>query len=221
MHVSEYFDRLYRDSDRYWWQGKERHATDPDLHPRSLLTQQTLRLLKNLPPGRALDLGAGEGPDAIRLAMLGYSVDAVEISSVAAEKITRFAEEENVSSLVRVTIADLESYTPAGEYDIIICNGVLHYIKNKTRVVTKMQSATRKGGLNVVSLWSTYTTVPEFHNSVPVYCDDEDGVVVKLYSEWEKELLYFERDKPESAHSDLPPHRHSHIKFIARRPAWP
>jgi SAM-dependent methyltransferase len=217
MRVSEYFDRLYRDSDRYWWQGKGRYETDPDLHPRSLLTQQTLRLLKNAPRGRALDLGAGEGPDAIRLAMLGYSVDAVEISSVAAEKIARFAEEEGVSSLVHVTTADIDSYTPAEEYDIIICNGVLHYIQNKVRVVIKMQAATRKGGLNVVSLWSNYSRVPEYHNSVPVYCDDENGVVVELYSKWEKELLYFERDKLESSHSDLPPHRHSHIKFIARR----
>lgn len=219
MRVSEYFDILYRDNDRYWWQGAERCATDPDLYPRSLLTQQTLRLLKNVPPGRALDIGAGEGPDAIRLAMLGYSVDAIEISSVAAEKITRLAEEEDVSSLINVTIADIERYKLTEEYDIIICNGVLHYIENKVQVVAKMQAATRKKGLNVVSLWSTYSMVPGWHNSVPAYCDDEDGVVVKMYSKWEKELLYFERDKLESAHSDLPPHRHSHIKFIARSPA--
>jgi hypothetical protein len=80
-----------------------------------------------------------------------------------------------------------------------------------------MQAATRSGGINVASLWSTYTGVPECHNSVPVFCDDENGIVVKLYGSWEKQLLYFERDKAEASHSDLPPHRHSHIKIIARR----
>lgn len=219
MRVEEYFDNLYRSSDRYWWQGEDRLAVDPDLYPRSLLTQQTLRLLRGMPPGRALDLGAGEGSDSIRLAMLRYSVDAVEISRVAAAKISRFAAEADVSSLVRVAVADVETYVPVGQYDVVICNGVLHYIEDKTRVISEMQKATRKGGLNVISLWSTYTGVPECHNSVPVFCDDENGIVVKLYNSWHKELLYFERDKAEGAHSDLPPHRHSHIKIIARRVA--
>lgn len=217
MRVGEYFDGVYSSSDRYWWHGEDRHSTDPDLYPRSLLTQQTLRILKRQPPGRALDLGAGEGPDSIRLALLGYRVDAVEISGVAVAKIKRFARKSGVSSLVHAVEADVESYTPAGQYDVVICNGVLHYIEDKASVIAKMQNVTPAGGLNIISVWSTFTPVPECHNSVPVYCDDEHGIVVKLYGSWEKELLYFERDKAESSHTDLPPHRHSHIKIIARR----
>ena len=217
MRVAEYFDDVYSGNDRYWWQGEDRYSTDPDLYPRSLLTQQTLRILKERSSGRALDLGAGEGTDAIRLALLGYSVDAVEISGVAARKIARFAAERGVSSLVRADVADIEGYLPSEEYDVVICNGVLHYIEDKPRVISMMQAATRVGGINVASLWSTYTDVPECHNSVPVFCDDENGIVVKLYGSWEKRLLYFERDKAEASHSDLPPHRHSHIKIIARR----
>lgn len=219
MRVRDYFDDVYGGSDRYWWQGEDRYSTDPDFYPRSLLTQQTLRILREQPSGQALDLGAGEGTDAIRLALLGYHVDAVEISRVAAMKISRFAGEQGVSSLVQVQLADIGSYTPTEEYDVVICNGVLHYIEDKAKVIAMMQNATREGGLNVLSLWSTYTDVPECHNSVPAFCDDENGIVVKLYSLWEKQLLYFERDKAETAHSDLPPHRHSHIKIIARRRA--
>jgi SAM-dependent methyltransferase len=217
MRVVEYFDDVYRGSYRYWWQGEDRYSTDPDHYPRSLLTRQTLRILREHPSGRALDLGAGEGTDAIRLALLGYTVDAVEISQVAAMKISRFAAEKGVSSLVRVDVADIEGYIPSEEYDVVICNGVLHYVEDKSRVISMMQAATRSGGINVASLWSTYTGVPECHNSVPVFCDDENGIVVKLYGSWEKQLLYFERDKAEASHSDLPPHRHSHIKIIARR----
>ena len=43
--------------------------------------------LRTRPAGRVLDLGAGEGIDAIRLARLGYEVDAVEGSVIGAEKI--------------------------------------------------------------------------------------------------------------------------------------
>lgn len=217
LQVDEYFDKLYRDHDRYWWQGENRYATDASSYPYSLLTQQTLRLLNGGPPGRALDLGAGEGSDAIRLAILKYEVDAIEISKVAAEKIMAFADHAGVGSRVRVAVADAQSFIPDGRYDVVICNGLLHYVEDKVRVINRMQQATNVGGLNVIALWSNYTDVPKRHNSIPVFCDDEHGIVTSLYGNWSKELLYFERDKMESSHSDLPAHRHSHIKLIARR----
>jgi SAM-dependent methyltransferase len=216
--VAAYFDELYSAHERYWWRAQERYSPSPDAYPGSLITQQTLRLIKGRPPGRALDLGAGEGSDAIRLALLGYHVDAVEISSVAAAKIRAFAAAAGAGAQVNVTVADVAEFTPAAGYDVVICNGVLHYVQAKEAVVTAMQQATVAGGLNVVSLWSSYSRVPDCHDRVPAMCDDEDGLVVKLYQCWPKELLYFERNKLETSHDDLPPHTHSHIKLIARRP---
>jgi SAM-dependent methyltransferase len=217
MRVAEYFNSVYRSDDRYWWREDVRYATNPDAHPHSLLAQQTLRLLAGKPAGRALDLGAGEGADSIRLALLGYVVDAVDISEVAADKLRRYADDAGVGARVRVTVSDVESYEPSGKYDVVICNGLLHYVEDKTPVIIRMQEATRLSGCNVISLWSDFTPVPRCHNAVPVHLDKEDGEVVKLYNAWPKELMYFERDKAESSHSDLPPHRHSHIKLIASR----
>ena len=58
----------------------------------------------------------------------------------------------------------------------------------------------------------------ECHEFVPVYRDDGGRRRYQPLKGWPKEFIYFERDKPEAAHSDLPAHRHSHIKFIARKP---
>jgi tellurite methyltransferase len=215
MQVSELFDMLYRTYARYWWLDKNRYAANPDSYPHSLLTQLTLRLLACEPPGRVLDLGAGEGTDSIRLALLGYEVDAVDISNVAAAKICQFADEAGVK--VNVAAADVSAYEPGGLYDVIICNGVLHYLECKESVIRRMQDATKPGGINVVSLWSSYTPVPECHNGVPSFPDDEDGVVSKLYQGWSEELFYVERDKIDTSHVDLPQHSHSHIKLIARK----
>jgi SAM-dependent methyltransferase len=168
------------------------------------------------PQGRALDIGAGEGADAIRLALLGYAVEVVELSAVAAAKIEHFARQADVK--INVTVADAQQYHPDGLYDVILCNGVLHYIEDKDGLISCIQDATRPGGINVVSLWSDYTPVPDCHEFVPVYSDAEDGVVTSRYKAWPKEFIYFERDKLEASHSDLPPHRHSHIKFIAKKP---
>jgi 2-polyprenyl-3-methyl-5-hydroxy-6-metoxy-1,4-benzoquinol methylase len=216
MEVAQFFDTAYRQNDRYWWQSDLRYSVNPLDHRTSLLTQALLRLIVHRPPGRALDLGAGEGTDAIRLARLGYQVDALDISFVAAEKIAKFASAEGLSHMVSVHQMDAVDFSPKGPYDIIIGNGLLHYVEKKEQVIGLMREATVPGGLNVLSLWSTYTPLPSCHDIVPVYADEEDGIVTKLYADWHAELLYLERDKTEFAHSDLPPHRHSHIKLIAR-----
>jgi tellurite methyltransferase len=217
ININDFFDELYRSEYRYWWRDDEDpYATDPSHYPTSLLTQMTLRTLAGQPPGRALDLGAGEGADSIRLARLGYTVEAVEISKVAADKISMFAEQADVP--VRVEVADLVAYEPDGHFDVVICNGVLQYIADKKPVVERMQQATRRGGINVISLWSSYSPVPECHACVPVYCDAEDGTVSRLYRDWIKIIRYFERDKPERSHAGMPTHTHSHIKMITRKP---
>jgi SAM-dependent methyltransferase len=215
--VSDYFDRCYSANDRFWWRRyKNRYSTDPDDYPLSLLTQATLRLIKDLPPGRALDLGAGEGADSIRLARRGYEVTAVEISSVGADKIRQFADRAGV--VVKVENADIVDYVPGGEFELIICNGVLHYIEHKEPVMARMQNATRRGGLNVISLWSNFTPVPECHKTITAFCDDEQGIVTRQYQHWPKELLYFDRDKTDMAHPAEQEHSHSHIKLIVRKP---
>jgi|SRR5271170_4263812 len=219
MRVSEYFDDVYYHHERYWWREPGRYDLDPNAYPYSLLTQLTLRLLDRRPQvGRALDLGAGEGTDAIRLARLGYEVDAVEISEIAAKKIRDFAQEVNVNAKVRVFAKDILDFRPDGLYDVVICNGVLHYVEDKKAVISLMRDVTTEGGINVVSLWSTYTPVPECHEIVPVYCDDEDGLVTSSYRDWATEFIYFERNKAETSHSDMPDHSHSHLKLIATKP---
>ncbi|WP_345152704.1 class I SAM-dependent methyltransferase [Nonomuraea rubra] len=52
----------------------------------------------DLPPGTALDLGSGEGGDAIWLARKGWRVTAADISGVALRRAARHAEEAGVAS---------------------------------------------------------------------------------------------------------------------------
>jgi SAM-dependent methyltransferase len=63
------------------------------------------RELGDLPPGRALDLAAGEGRNARWLASLGWDVEAVEFSPAAIEKGRALAEAEQLA--VRWRLADL------------------------------------------------------------------------------------------------------------------
>ena len=162
--VRELFDELYAPAERYWWRTDNRYETSPEAFPQSLIARETLRYIGRVgvpQDGRALDLGAGEGADAIRLALLGYRVTAVDISEMGRQKILRFAREANVT--IEVMRADVNRYLPIGEFDVILCNGVLQYIEDKAPVIERMQEATRPGGINVVSVWSTFLPVPEPH----------------------------------------------------------
>lgn len=216
MDVAEFFDVAYGATGRYWWKVPQRYAVNPDDHPASLMTQFILRYVAGRMPGRALDLGSGEGADAIRLALMGWTVDAVEISAVGAEKIRRFARDAGAD--VNVFDADASTYESSVAYDLVICNGLLHYVRDKARLVRRMQNMTAPGGCNAVSAWSTFSPVPECHRLVPTFPDDEDGVITDAYRDWEKTLLYCERERLESAHGEMERHVHSFIKLVAVKP---
>ena len=71
----------------------------------------------NLPPGRALDLGCGEGGDALWLAERGWSVTAVDISPTALSRARAEAERRGVT--VDWVEQDLADPLPVGTYDLV------------------------------------------------------------------------------------------------------
>lgn len=77
--------------------------------------------VNGLAPGRALDLGAGEGRNALWLAESGWKVEAVELSDVAVEKARQLAIGRGVSDNVEFTVADLRNYKPGRMvYDLVV-----------------------------------------------------------------------------------------------------
>lgn len=75
--------------------------------------------LAGLAPGRALDLGAGEGRNAIWLAEQGWQVTAVDFSTVGLAKGAKLAESRGVS--IDWVEADLLEYRPVADaYDLVL-----------------------------------------------------------------------------------------------------
>ena len=75
-------------------------------------------LLAPLPPGRAVDLGAGEGRHALWLTERGWEVTAVDFSAAGLARGRRLAEERGLD--VRWEVADVTAWQPAEPVDLIL-----------------------------------------------------------------------------------------------------
>ncbi len=72
-------------------------------------------------PGRALDLGCGEGRNTLWFAKLGWKAEGVDFSAVAIEKARSLANQQGLDA--RFTVADITSYEPEKEaYEsVVVC----------------------------------------------------------------------------------------------------
>jgi len=86
------------------------------MHPNQFVAEQ----LAGLPPGRALDLAAGEGRNSVWLAERGWSVTAVDFSRVGLDKGRTLAAARGVGEVDWV-VADLSEYEPArAAFDLVL-----------------------------------------------------------------------------------------------------
>ncbi|MCS0636531.1 class I SAM-dependent methyltransferase [Streptomyces sp. LP05-1] len=107
---ADYWDERYAGRDRVW-SGR----------PNATLVAE----ITGLTPGHALDLGCGEGGDALWLARQGWRVTAADISGVALERGARQAAEEGLADLIEWQRHDLAVSFPEGRYDLVT-SGFLH-----------------------------------------------------------------------------------------------
>ena len=102
-----------------------------------------------LDPGTALEVGCGEGADAIWLAARGWHVTAVDVSTVALERAARMAVEAGVEMAGRIgwQQADILAWTPpARQFDLVTA----HYIHvpsvEREALHRRLAEAVRPGG---------------------------------------------------------------------------
>jgi SAM-dependent methyltransferase len=103
--------------------------------------------LAGLTPGRALDLAAGEGRNAIWLAELGWSVTAVDFSRVGLDKGRRLAAARRVEGRVNWVVADLDDYQPAGAaFDLVMIAYFQVGAELRAKVLARAAAALVPGG---------------------------------------------------------------------------
>lgn len=75
--------------------------------------------VSGLTPGTALDLGCGEGGDALWLADAGWMVTAVDISAIALAVCAAAASARSLADRITWEQADLAEWQPSIEFDLV------------------------------------------------------------------------------------------------------
>ena len=93
------------------WAEHDEHPWRPG--PDALLPPE----VEGIAPGRSLDIGCGEGNNAIWLAKQGWRATGIDFAGAAIERARRHAAEQGVA--VRFTVADATSYDPREAFDLV------------------------------------------------------------------------------------------------------
>ena len=163
---------------------------------------------------RILDVGCGEGQNAIYLAKQGYHVDAFDLSEHGIAKVNDRCEVSGVK--LNAFIADLTEYEFEHNYDAIMSFGTLHFVcKNDwKKFINEAKKHINDGGIHIIQLFTD--VVPASEDIAPFAIGlAKDEEIKELYDDWE--ILQFKSYVFEDEHPGIPKHLHASNKIVVRK----
>jgi SAM-dependent methyltransferase len=172
---------------------------------------QLVREAGGLHPGKALELGCGEGADAIWLARQGWFVTAVDVSAVALERahsheLAELARESvnasngDIQSRITWQLADLTQWQPDASYDLVTSQ-FLHSRELDWRIPLRTAASAVKPGGTLLIVGHHPDRLPpwgnDHHNHLDMFYTGDD-LVRELGldgPEWQLEVLT-SRERP-------------------------
>lgn len=117
------------------------------------LCYEIMKLRPPVKPYRVLDIGCGEGKDAVFLARNGYRVTAFDIADAGLEKARELARHHGVK--VNFFKANVNEYILVEKFDIIYSSGVLHYISLDKRKAffENLKNYTAQDGIHALNVF--------------------------------------------------------------------
>ncbi len=128
------YEKWYEGEDYYW-----------GLEPAGFCDE----LIALCPPGadkKVLDIGCGEGKDAVYMASKGYSVTAFDVTENGIRKTLRLAKDKNVP--IHAYVDDINTFEIHEQFDIIYSTGTIQYLfkENKKAFFEKIERSTKPHG---------------------------------------------------------------------------
>jgi SAM-dependent methyltransferase len=153
-HRHEHGDEGGAGEERPRWDAEfwdERYGTSPQVwsgHVNAVVRDE----VAGLSPGRALDVGCGEGGDALWLAENGWEVLGVDLSQVAIDRAAERAVETGLDGRTAWERRDLLAWSPPSQaYDLVTVAFVHLPTEDRRTVYAALAAAVAPGGSIVVT----------------------------------------------------------------------
>jgi tellurite methyltransferase len=176
-------------------------------------SQEIIQLSTKLPiNSKILDMGCGDGRNALFLAQKGFSVDAFDISEAGIEKLNFIAKNQNTK--INAWVQDIGAFEFNKKYDFIISHGVLHLLKREDwqKSIKDVKYNTNKKGVNVVAVFTDkISPTPDLVDFMQGLFKENE--IRTLYNDWKIEL--FENYTFDDEHPGGIKHTHALNKIVA------
>jgi tellurite methyltransferase len=173
-----------------------------------------LELMPPTKPIKLLDIGCGEGKDAVFFARNGYDVTAIDISDAGIEKAKKLADQLGVH--MKVEKADIMDYRLETSFDILFSSGVFNYIKPELRdeVLSNYKQFTAPNGIHVFNVFVQKPFIAPPPEKEPNSSKWISGELFTHYHDWKihesSEVIF-------DCNSSGIPHKHAMNKMIAQK----
>ena len=143
---------------------------------------EVLEAMQFLSPGKALDLGCGQGRNALFLAQQGFDVTAVDQNELALEILQSIVEQEDLE--MTVGLYDINSANLKQSYDLIVSTVVLMFLQADRipEIIRNMQDQTNPGGYNLIVC---AMDTEDYPCQVPFSFTFKEGELADYYKDWE------------------------------------
>ncbi len=135
---------------------------------------------------RVLDVGCGQGRDALFIARLGHRVVGVDLSPNGIRDLRDAATREDLP--IQGVVADVETYVPEGDFDVILIDRTLHMLAEPKRLAVLERLLNHVSPNGQVLIADEATNIPGF-----------EAVVAESPHDWqttfqERGYLFVRRD---------------------------
>ena len=198
-----FYDEKYGTKEYYW-----------TLEP----SETCFRVLRKRPPlgpMNLLDIGCGEGRNAVFFARNGYLVDAMDISGKGVEKTKLLAKSANVS--LNAFQADINAYRLEKEYDVLFSTGTFHCVPEDKRrgLLEHYKEKTRPGGVHMFSVFVQKPFIAPAPDRDPNANPWRSGELLGYYGDWRIEWC---TEEIFDCNSSGVPHQHATDRVLAVKP---
>ena len=143
---------------------------------------EVLEAMDTVKPCKALDLGCGQGRNALFLVQHGFDVTAVDQNELSLEILQSIVEQEDLE--MPVGLYDINSASIGQTYDFIISTVVLMFLQADRipAIIQNMQEQTSIGGYNLIVC---AMDTEDYPCSVNFPFTFKEGELANYYQDWE------------------------------------